>query len=57
MISLAARRHPGLAMRPALFLFALLMPLVLLAGCRQQGEWLTLEGVALGTGSDRKSVV
>lgn len=50
MISLAARRHPGLAMRPALFLFALLMPLVLLAGCRQQGEWLTLEGVALGTG-------
>jgi hypothetical protein len=50
MISLAARRHPGLAMRPALFLFALLMPLVLLAGCRQQGEWLQLEGVALGTG-------
>jgi len=50
MISLAARRHPGLAMRPALFLFALLMPLLLLAGCRQQGEWYTLEGVALGTG-------
>ena len=50
MISLAARRYPGLAMRPALFLFALLMPLVLLAGCRQQGEWFLLEGVALGTG-------
>ncbi|WP_416137168.1 FAD:protein FMN transferase [Halomonas sp. HK25] len=50
MISLAARRHPGLAIRPALFLFALLMPLALLVGCRQQGEWLQLEGVALGTG-------
>lgn len=50
MISLAARRHPGLAMRPALFLFALLMPLALMAGCRQQGEWHQLEGVALGTG-------
>jgi len=50
MISLAARRHPGLAMRPALFLFALLMPLLLLVGCRQQGEWFQLEGVALGTG-------
>ncbi|MGM0638615.1 MAG: FAD:protein FMN transferase [Pseudomonadota bacterium] len=50
MISLAARRHPGLAMRPALFLFALLMPLALLVGCRQQGEWHQLEGVALGTG-------
>ncbi len=50
MISLAARRYPGLAMRPALFLFALLMPLVLLVGCRQQGEWFLLEGVALGTG-------
>ncbi|MFC2991560.1 hypothetical protein [Halomonas tibetensis] len=37
-------------MRPALFLFALLMPLVLVAGCRQQGEWHQLEGVALGTG-------
>lgn len=36
-------------MRPALFLFTLLMP-VLLVGCRQQGEWLALEGVALGTG-------
>lgn len=50
MISLAARRHPGLAMRPALFLFALLMPLLLLAGCRQQGEWYIFEGVALGSG-------
>lgn len=50
MISLAVRRYPGLAMRPALFLFTLLMPLVLLVGCRQQGEWLQLEGVALGTG-------
>lgn len=44
------RRHSGLAMRPALFLFALLMPLALMAGCRQQGEWHQLEGVALGTG-------
>ncbi|WP_445001008.1 FAD:protein FMN transferase [Halomonas mongoliensis] len=50
MISLAARRHPGLAMRPALFLFALLTPLLLLAGCRQQGEWHIFEGVALGSG-------
>ncbi|MBE0487446.1 MAG: FAD:protein FMN transferase [Halomonas sp.] len=50
MTSLAARRHPGLAMRPALFLFALLMPLALLVGCRQQGEWHQFEGVALGTG-------
>lgn len=50
MISLAARRYPGLAMRPALILFALLMPLALLVGCRQQGEWFQLEGVALGTG-------
>ncbi|MGJ7457514.1 FAD:protein FMN transferase [Halomonas sp. RA08-2] len=37
-------------MRPALFLFALLMPLALLVGCRQQGEWHQFEGVALGTG-------
>lgn len=50
MISLAARRHPGLANRPALFLFALLMPLALLTGCRQQGEWHFFEGVALDTG-------
>ncbi len=50
MISLAARRHPGLAMRPALFLFALLMPLLLLVGCRKHGEWFQLEGVALDTG-------
>ncbi len=26
------------------------MPLALLVGCRQQGEWYQLEGVALGTG-------
>ncbi|QTF91407.1 FAD:protein FMN transferase [Halomonas sp. BM-2019] len=37
-------------MRPALFLLTLLMSLVLLAGCRQPGEWHQFEGVALGTG-------
>ncbi|WP_404297874.1 FAD:protein FMN transferase [Halomonas sp.] len=37
-------------MRPALFLFALLMPLAMLMGCRPQGEWHQLEGVVLGTG-------
>ncbi|MCA1771036.1 MAG: hypothetical protein LC652_14200, partial [Halomonas sp.] len=31
-------------------MFALLMPLALLVGCRPQGEWHQLEGVALGTG-------
>ena len=50
MISLATRQHSGLAMRPALFVFVLLLPLVLLVGCRQQEEWHQLEGVALGTG-------
>lgn len=46
MISRAARRHPGLAVRPALFLLALA---TLLAGCRQAG-WQDHEGVALDTG-------
>ncbi len=50
MISLAVRRYPGLALRPALFLCALLMPVALLGGCRQQGDWQHLEGVALDTG-------
>ncbi|MFW6344876.1 MAG: FAD:protein FMN transferase [Halomonas sp.] len=31
-------------------LFALLMPVALVGGCRQPGEWQLLEGVALDTG-------
>lgn len=50
MISLAKRRHRGLAWRPALFAFALPMALALLAGCRPAAGEPPLEGTVLGTG-------
>lgn len=49
MISLAARRYLGLAIRPALFLCALLT-FATLTACRDASEWHYFEGVALDTG-------
>ncbi|MDI5986105.1 FAD:protein FMN transferase [Halomonas sp. M4R5S39] len=51
MISVAARRDTGPALRPALFLFALVwLPVTLLVGCRSQSPLHQFEGTALDTG-------
>lgn len=50
MISIATRRHRGLASWPAPFVLVPLLTLALLAGCRGQANGHYFEGVALGTG-------